>query len=418
MTAYIDYGNGYIAYARTTGDVRLRPGHSGLLFPTVEVPVAENAVMDGATIGTTRARGRRSVHPLYFRTATRAAIAAAFSPGVERTMTTAIGSMPYYVEDVVFVSANLKGPQDVRVVCVSPLAYPEGDTLTATFEGGTGGGWGAEEAVVSHTTTDGYDQLTFLGAGTYEVGKGTKFVTDASQRITGVKLWIASATARDEWLCEVRLNTDAVGYPSTEIASGQALISTTTALTEFLFKFDTPVELASGYGATMHVYSLDAITWWDELRFATDSGKGYAGGGAFTVASDGVDLTYVLDTAADLKFQVIGQNLDTGTGTVTFDADTDVPCAPKVTCVIVTGDNELVLTGTGWTTTITGPFVTGDIIVVDAREFTVTVNGTDALADFVRTGDWPEASPGSNTITIAPAAATTVQWKPRRLGLI
>ena len=418
MTAYIDYGNGYTAYALSTGDVRLQPGHSGLSFPTVDQPVSENAVIDGAVLGSTRIKGRRSVHPLYFRTATRAQIAYAFSPGVERTMTTAIGSMPYYVEDVVFTSANLKGPQEVRVICVSPLACPEGDTLTAEFEGGTGSGWGATEALVTHSATDGYDQLTFLGAGVYEVGKGTKFILDAAQRVQGVKLYISSATARDEWLCEVRLCADALGYPSTEIATGQALISTTTDLQEFTFMFDTPVELGSGYEGSVYVYSTDAITWWDELRFATDSAKGYTDGGAYTVTSDGVDLGYVPDTTADLKFVVIGQNLDTGTGTITFDADTDVPCAPVITCVIVTGDTELVLTGDGWVTTITGPFVTENIIIVDARNYTVTVNGTDAIADFVRTGDWPEVAPDSNTITVAPAAATSVQWKPRRLGLI
>lgn len=413
----VDFGNGVIVYTDASPGI---VGHSGVDEPDFEVATMQNSVTDGGTVGATRLPMRvvtfRVVHDKVW---TKAELVAAFSPGVERTITTINGSMPYYVAaPLSFPERRARAEKEFTVTILSPLACPEGDTLTATFEGGTGSGWGAEEVVVSHTTADGYDELTFVGGGAYEVGKGTKFVTDASQRITGVKLWIASATARDEWLCDVRLHTEVVGYPGgTVLASGRALISTTTALTEFLFKFDTPVELASGYEATMYVYSLDAITWWHELRFATDSGKGYPGGGAFTVTSDGVDFGYVLDTAADLKFQVIGQNLDTGTGTVTFDADTDVPCAPKVTCVIVTGDDELVLTGASWTTTITGPFVTGDVIIVDARNFTVTVNGTDALADFVRTGDWPEVSPGSNTITIAPAAATSVTWKPRRLGL-
>lgn len=403
MTAYIDYGNGYVAYARTTGDVRLQPGHSGLSFPTVEQPVSENAVVDGSVLGSTRIKGRRTVHPLYFRTATRAQIAYAFSPGVARTMTTAIGSMPYYVEDVIFMSANLKGPQEVRIIAASPLACPEGATRAASIVGG--GGWAAESVQVQNAVEDGTSGLVLTANEVGTLRLSQKFAATTC-RNTAFEYRVRQAPSAA--IAEAYLTILDASFAQLH----QQALDVSADFTVALHKIALTNPVVTVNGANTHAQLLLIGQPGFTIALAYSNGD-YASGHLETPSGSGESA------GDDLTFKVYGQVLDAGVGTATFDADTDVPCAPVISCVIgAVGAATLVLTGTGWTTTITGPFVTNDVIVVDARNFTVTVNGVGAIARFVRTGDWPEVSPGSNTFTVAPAAATTVQWKPRRLGLI
>jgi len=172
-----------------------------------------------------------------------------------------------------------------------------------------------------------------------------------------------------------------------------------------------PLICVAGSTWTLYITNTRALPF--TLGLAYSNGD-YAAGALTTPEGSGESA------GDDLTFAVYGQTLDAGVGTVTFDADTDVPCAPQIACVIGVGADDLVLTGDGWETTITGPFVEGDVVVIDARNFTVAINGDEeaGIEAFDRTGRWPSLQPGSNTIEVAPAAATQVQWKPRREGLI
>lgn len=411
----LDFGNGIVAGGHASDAVRIAE-HSGLDYPDVEQGLTENAVQDGGVLGAGRAAMRLMRLALDFdSTYTRRAVAQAFTYGVERTLTSTYGSMPYKVIGLGFASGNLTHPLRLLLTIVSPLACPEGDTLTATIAGGDG--WDASGMLYSYAVADGYDQLTFLGAGTYEIGKGVLFSIAAPKKVESIKLYLGAAVNRT-WDITADIRPVTGGVPGAAVASKTRSIALTSTVTEFEFVLDSPVELAAG-DYVFSGFSEQAFDWWNELRFATDSTLGDVDASAMTWAWRYVDpMVLMADDTCDLKFEVTGRSVSGGVGSVTFDANTDVPCAPQITCVIVVGAADLVLTGGGWVTTVHGSFVTNDVIVVDARNFTVKVNGVDALADFVRTGDWPQLSPGSNTITVAPAAATSVQWKPRRLGLI
>jgi hypothetical protein len=391
--SYLDFSNGFIAYARTTGDVRLLPDHTGLTYPAVELPVSENAVLGGASIGTARAKARRMAVPLYFRVSTRAAIAAAFFPGVERTVSSALGSMPYYVEDVVFRSLNLKGPQVVTVVIVSPLAYPEGPVALAEI---AASGWTDPAVAISQLTWDA-DTAANSGYETFPLTAGHQLVSVTLKAGAGGGLGACSAA----------LYATAAG-----VATGAALANVAVPQmgkeTDFVLPFAFIVPATGTYA----VKFLNTLPGGGSAGgCAKNTAGGYASGSELSAANTVV-------TGDDLYFIVTTAVLAVAVGSVTFDSDTEVPCAPVVTVVMQSSDTSLVLAGEGWTTTLTDSFAANDVIVIDAANFTVTKNAVNALSTFDRTGEWPSVSPGSNTITVTPSAFVSATWKPRLMGLI
>jgi hypothetical protein len=406
MSTYLDLGNGIIAYAKGTGAYRLQPGHSGLEYPTVDVPVTENAVLDGAAIGSSRSRGRRMVLPLWIRGMTRQQIAAAFSPGVERTITSAIGSMPYYVEDCIFNSTALATAQEVRVAIVSPLAYPEAALTSVTIAGG--GGWAAEAISDEQTTSNAdYD----FGSGAYSeqiTSIGQTFGASAGEKMTGVAL-----KAGDEAIGygTIRVYGVADGLPTgADLYTYGFRAITIPANTETKIPLDYVFPTTGDYAVVLERSEGTALG-----NVLYNTAGGYAGG-QMVIGNGNYEWTAV--TGDDLYFKVYTQAVDGGTGSATFTADTDVPVAPVITCTMVTPNDDIVLAGDGWTTTITATLIADDVIEVDAANFTVKVNGVSHLAYFDRSGEWPRVTPGSNTITVTPAAGTSIAFAPRRMGLI
>ncbi len=134
----IDFGNGITAGGHATDTVRIL-GYSGFDFPGIEQSITENAVLDGATVGAARATARRmTVHLDFGRAYTRTEIASAFRPNVERTMSTARGSIPYKVDTLSFDSENTKTDIRALVSMVSRLGYAQGQGQSATLGDGSG----------------------------------------------------------------------------------------------------------------------------------------------------------------------------------------------------------------------------------------------------------------------------------------
>ena len=400
----LDYGNGYVAGGKSTDAIRIK-AHSGLEFPGVDQPIENNAVLDGGVFGAGHLPARlMSVRQDFGDGSTRAQIAAAFSPGVTRTLTSDNGtSLAYRVLDLIFNSQNLTGTPDVTVVMGSDLACPEGATLTASIAGG--GGWAAESIQTQNAVEDGTTGLLLTAQATSDGWELAPIQTfpSFSGRITAIQYRIRTAFAAQQAQLQV-------WNASAELLSTKVLSASDITLGLHKITLDAPVACSPG-GTWYWGLRLFDTRGTFGIRFAYSNGD-YAAGALTTPVGSGEAA------GDDLTFAVYGQILNAGVGTVTFDADTDVPCAPAISCVLGFAADDLVLTGDGWTTTLHGPYAANASIVVDARNYTVTVNSVDAISDFERTGDWPEVTPGSNTITIAPAAATTVQWKPRRLGLI
>lgn len=121
----LDFGNGF--YADTEDMPFIKLGHSGLDMPQFEVAVTENGVSDGSTIGSTRAKGREMIVPIEHGGlwGSRREIARAFTPGIERILSSEFGSMPYYCRGVVFPDALLD--TNCTLELVSEHAFPLGE---------------------------------------------------------------------------------------------------------------------------------------------------------------------------------------------------------------------------------------------------------------------------------------------------
>lgn len=131
----IDFGNGITCHTRlTSGAAHLEPGHRGFHAPELDVTVTENAIADGAIVGGTRALARHLRATIsHNRKWTRREILQAFTPGIERVITTALGSMPYVVEAPVEFPDSLHESQyRFTVTLVSPYAFPVGAPRSAT----------------------------------------------------------------------------------------------------------------------------------------------------------------------------------------------------------------------------------------------------------------------------------------------
>ena len=125
--AVIDFGNGIRCLNKTRlGWAALARGHFGFDLPEVEVAYTENGVLDGGTIGATRAKVRHFrgtvLHRGYW---TRDEIRLAFLPGVERTISVGTRAMPYYVEELTFPDGR-EGDYSFTLGLVSPLSHPVG----------------------------------------------------------------------------------------------------------------------------------------------------------------------------------------------------------------------------------------------------------------------------------------------------
>lgn len=139
----IDFGNGIVCYTHIHGnDAALEQGHRGLHAPDLDVIVTENSEGDGGVIGSSRALARHIRCTISHKAKwTRREILQAFSPGVERTISSPLGSMPYVVKAPVEFPESLHEAQyRFTVTLASPLAYPEGDPLYASTGSEAGGG--------------------------------------------------------------------------------------------------------------------------------------------------------------------------------------------------------------------------------------------------------------------------------------
>lgn len=177
----LDFGNGIVAGGSSADDYPRIIGHSGLDFPEVEQAMLENAITDGGVLGGARSRMRRMTVALDFGySTTRAAVAAAFTPGVTRTLDNGTLTIDYVVDSLTFATTNLTQPLRVTVSMVSQDAYPEGDVITATTSD-------SSVAVFDPSTITGRGKTTFstscravsrpLTSGrVFAVGEGTNLV--------------------------------------------------------------------------------------------------------------------------------------------------------------------------------------------------------------------------------------------------
>lgn len=389
----IDFGNGVTASTDLADGLPLIVSASGHDVPDVDVPVAENGLLDGGVVGTPHVNARRMTFRVYHNaTWTRFALMRLFTPGVERTISSTRGSMPYYVERLSFPDPPAQSEVEFIVSIVSSLAYPEGSTLTARLPGTT----------ITQTTEN---------ANTEGVSAGQTVQLTGGETLT--RFTLKSSGGGTSSVATARIYATAAGK-----ATGAALATSTSvsvsgmAAAERDFEFDYVIPETGLYAILVS----NNVTLGQKWR--KNTAGGYASGDELTFDSMFPVETNAIVTGDDLYFKVLTNLLVDNLSSVTFDADTDVPCAPVITLEAQSISANVVIAGTGWTCTITGPFAIGDDIVIDSDAHTVSLNGTVDMDMFLRTGDWPELSPGENTITVTPTATTAITWKPRRMGLL
>jgi len=127
----IDFGNGIVT---GQGGVVLQK-KSGFHFPELENAETEYAMGDGGVLGISRGKMRLMTVLLAYTGGT-ADMARAFSPNIERRLTTSKGWIPYKVHEFIPADDPLSDRM-ATVVMKSQLAYPLGEPQT--YLGGTGG---------------------------------------------------------------------------------------------------------------------------------------------------------------------------------------------------------------------------------------------------------------------------------------
>lgn len=131
----LDLGNGLVAGVRSSESIQIME-HSGLEAPGIELPIVQNSILDGGTLGDSRSEARRITLLLQFLSGaapTRYELAALFTPGVQRYLTSPRGWMPYYVEMIGFPDANpATRPLRLSLSLLSPYGCPLGGPLLET----------------------------------------------------------------------------------------------------------------------------------------------------------------------------------------------------------------------------------------------------------------------------------------------
>lgn len=120
---YLNFGNGLIAGGSASDSLRIAD-FVGLDVPIADSTFEEHGVLDGGRYVATRVRSRAMAVTLTTTAYTRHEITSAFRFGRRLTLSSELGSMPYYVEALLFATANQRGTVRFTVSLRSPDAYP------------------------------------------------------------------------------------------------------------------------------------------------------------------------------------------------------------------------------------------------------------------------------------------------------
>ena len=402
----IDFGNGITCDTEGPSDTcpaGLLAGDSGLDAPDVELSMTENSNLDGAVYFGSRVPGRRMVLPVGHELAwTKRELQQAFTPGVLRTISTELGSMPYYVERLMFPKLESEARRAFSVRIASPLAYPLGAVLeslastTYTYTTTT------HAAGTVKTNVDTYDSSSCRIAETVPVPSGDKlafagFKTKKLVSTVSVALRLYRYTSS---MADATLVASRVGYLP-------GAISTIAYAGVFCFE----ISAGDNYFVEME-YDPAKVAPYSETAATAAGREAYYWNGTAWVAGDSDDST------TDWAHRYEIGTPDTDSTTVYLDPQTDVECYPVITITLAEATEELTVTDGVNTTVLTGSMEIGDVVIIDSNpaSLTVTVNGTDRLTWF--SGDFPLLYPDSGYIESSASGTIGVTWQPRLMGLI
>lgn len=395
----LDFGNGIATDDVTSG---IGEPSTGLDVPEFEVPVNENAVFDGGSIGGSRTKCRRMViQVIHEKVWTRRQIMRAFTPGKERVISSALGSMPYFVEDLIFPLNMEEAEREFTVVIVSPLAYPRGGVLTSegqpymlhTVYSHAGDSYARKVPAYEGNMAMVFQPVT-VPAGQRIIEAGIRFrrlvsstvpVTIAIHPLDGVNPVVDIVYAQVTRGLTQLIQRPLV-FPNYDLAADGFAISA---------KYDR--DLASPYRDNTGGYS------GPKGRYRTPTGLGSGDGSGSPV---------------DYDFRAVMASETSATTTVSVNPDSDVPTPPRIRLKLGSSTSTLTISDGVRTATINGSMAANDVVVLDTSDYSVTVNDVDRIAWFDRDGDWPMLDSDTGLITTSVAGELSVTWRPRLMGLL
>lgn len=407
----IDLGNGMVVYTRpVAGEACLEQGHYGLRVPEFDVPVTEHGARDGGTVGTTRASARHMrlsiAHPAKW---TEAEIRRLFTPGVQRVISTPLGSMPYYVESLSFPDSLWEGQYRFGVNIVSPMAYPRGvlQAIAAQTDGYTTTTY---DTSMSAATSIPVDDTGFRTLSQTRAVTPGDIITDFSLnlRVTGA---YSGASATSELLL---VGVDGKPAGAATLARFTQAITGAFGYVGWRGEYEVPAgvtQLAVKVRCAVGQAQLEAMRNTNGDTYADGAGL-HRTGGATWVFGDGTD------TSIDWQHRIVTQAESASTTEVRLVSTTELPAYPKVTVTLAANASALTISDGVRTATITGAMTAGDVVILDSDALTLTVNGTDRIAWFDRDGEFPVITPDTAVITTSVAGTIAVEWYPRLMGLI
>lgn len=406
----IDLGNGVVVYTRPTqGQACLEQGHYGLRVPEFEVPVTEYGARDGGTVGTTRANARHMrlsiAHPALW---TEAEIRRLFTPGVQRIISTPLGTMPYYVEGLSFPDSLWEGQYRFGLNIVSPLAYPRGalEAVAATTDAYSTTTYDTDMSAVTVPAEDaGYRSI----AQTFTVTPGD-IITDLSLRVRAVGSY-SGAYARS-YIVPVAVDGKPDPYAAYTSVYQQS-IGSEFAYVGWKGEFVVPAGVTQ---VALRMRCSTSVSTLEAMR--NPNGDGYTGGAGCYKTSSAWFFGDGIDTTIDWQHRITKQVEAASTTEVQLTSTTELPAYPKVTVTLAANASSLTISDGVRTATITGAMTAGDVVVLDCDALTLTVNGTDRIAWFDRDGDFPVINPDTSSITMSVPGTIAVEWYPRVMGLV
>lgn len=339
----LDFGNGIVAGGTSRDAVRIL-AHSGLWGPDVENNVIENSVLDGGRFGGSRAMMRRVTVRLEFARLTRRQVAAAFTPGVLRTMSTERGTLPYYVE-VPPDFEPLRAVVRCTVSMVSPQAYPLG-AMRSHYAG--------DVTVLSIATTDGVVAPT-LSSPAYQT-------FTVPYECAGVDVVLNLNTTATQVLGDMWLATcDGTGKPNLAVTGLDYAVYQLNGSKQWAASIRTP--LSPG------VYALGFRTSLASNEFKTKSGNAYTGGDVWKK----VDGVLTRQTGID----VMGTITTVAAGS--FDSRSDLACSPRIIATMPVATNALTVNTAAGATRLSGSLSQGEQVIIDAAAFRIDSASTEIV---------------------------------------
>jgi hypothetical protein len=131
--------------------------------------------------------------------------------------------------------------------------------------------------------------------------------------------------------------------------------------------------------------------------------------------------TVVVSMVSGEAYAASARLSDSISGPDVVDSESEVAVPVRMTVTLPADTNGVTLRTANGITVVSTAMTTGQVLVVDSEEHTVTLNGTDALSAFSESYEWPKLGAGESGVVaytaLGVSCSVVLEWTPKRLGL-